>query len=465
MFIDRFPVIGLVCLVTSGIGEAARAGVPTYTNVELQARGNFCVNPGGAFVLPCDVFFANATPVLNDNGEYTMKLDVIGGTNTQGAWFGVNQTGTIGYTSEANASLSDPWINKNGYVIVPQTGSSTNGLYFYDSAGSQSGLLTTQPFGASSWGAPIVSDSGVVGFRASFSGSGQAFYSFSSGSPALHVAEVSLNPGSPYSFLFSMHMNNNVQIAAHVRVGGVGQTGSSQPDEIRVFNADQSSVLIARDRDGDINSPYSAFDSSRPAIADDGRVAFIANLVAGGRGVFLSDGVTTQAIATTSTPGVTVVDFFAPHVNNAGQVVFRGRDGSNLSAVFVGDGTAIRRVIGEHDLVMTDLGTGRLDQHDASPVFGGGVTINNHGDIAFRCGLTPPDDNQVEWGSGVFIAFADSVIVPGDVNGDGLVNIDDLLAVINAWGQTGRPGSIAADVTDNGVVNIDDLLFVINNWS
>jgi hypothetical protein len=79
--------------------------------------------------------------------------------------------------------------------------------------------------------------------------------------------------------------------------------------------------------------------------------------------------------------------------------------------------------------------------------------------------LTPPDDNQVEWGSGVFIAFADSVIVPGDVNGDGLVNIDDLLAVINAWGQTGRPGSIAADVTDNGVVNIDDLLFVINNWS
>jgi hypothetical protein len=190
-----------------------------------------------------------------------------------------------------------------------------------------------------------------------------------------------------------------------------------------------------------------------------------ANLVAGGRGVFLSDGVTTQAIATTSTPGVTVVDFFAPHVNNAGQVVFRGRDGSKLSAVFVGDGTAIRRVIGEHDLVMTDLGTGRLDQHDASPVFGGGVTINNHGDIAFRCGLTPPDDNQVEWGSGVFIAFADSVIVPGDVNGDGLVNIDDLLAVINAWGQTGRPGSIAADVTDNGVVNIDDLLFVINNWS
>jgi hypothetical protein len=227
-------------------------------------------------------------------------------------------------------------------------------------------------------------------------------------------------------------------------------------------------VLIATDRDGNINSPYIAFDSSRPAIADNGTVAFIANLVAGGRGVFLSDGVTTQTIAMTSTPGppgVTVIDFFPPHVNNAGQVVFRGRDGANLSAVFVGDGTTIRRVIGEHDLVKTDLGTGRLDQHDASPVFGGGVTINNHGDVAFRCGLTPADDNQIEWGSGVFIAIADSVFVPGDVNGDGMVNIDDLLAVINAWGETGPPGSIAADVTGNGVVDIDDLLFVINNWS
>lgn len=53
----------------------------------------------------------------------------------------------------------------------------------------------------------------------------------------------------------------------------------------------------------------------------------------------------------------------------------------------------------------------------------------------------------------------------GDINGDGNINIDDLLAAINAWGQAGAPGTIPADVDGNGVVDIDDLLLVINNWS
>jgi hypothetical protein len=45
------------------------------------------------------------------------------------------------------------------------------------------------------------------------------------------------------------------------------------------------------------------------------------------------------------------------------------------------------------------------------------------------------------------------------------VNIDDLLAVINAWGACPPPCS--ADIVPpggNGVVDIDDLLAVINNW-
>jgi hypothetical protein len=53
-----------------------------------------------------------------------------------------------------------------------------------------------------------------------------------------------------------------------------------------------------------------------------------------------------------------------------------------------------------------------------------------------------------------------------DLNGDGVVDIDDLLAVINGWG--GCPASPAAcpvDINADGVVDIDDLLIVITNWS
>jgi hypothetical protein len=50
--------------------------------------------------------------------------------------------------------------------------------------------------------------------------------------------------------------------------------------------------------------------------------------------------------------------------------------------------------------------------------------------------------------------------VPGDTNCDGVVNVDDLLTVILAWG-TSDP---RADVNHDGVVNVDDLLMVILNW-
>ena len=53
---------------------------------------------------------------------------------------------------------------------------------------------------------------------------------------------------------------------------------------------------------------------------------------------------------------------------------------------------------------------------------------------------------------------------PGDATHDGIVNIDDLLAVITQWGPCPPPNLCAGDVNGDGVINIDDLLLVITNW-
>ena len=62
---------------------------------------------------------------------------------------------------------------------------------------------------------------------------------------------------------------------------------------------------------------------------------------------------------------------------------------------------------------------------------------------------------------------------PGDVNGNGIVDVDDLLFIINAWGNCpAAPTACAAlacpaDVfpsNGNGLIDVDDLLFVINHW-
>jgi hypothetical protein len=56
-------------------------------------------------------------------------------------------------------------------------------------------------------------------------------------------------------------------------------------------------------------------------------------------------------------------------------------------------------------------------------------------------------------------------LAPGDLNGDGQVNVDDLLLVVNEWGMCPNPvAPCPGDSDGNGVVNVDDLLSVINNW-
>lgn len=51
----------------------------------------------------------------------------------------------------------------------------------------------------------------------------------------------------------------------------------------------------------------------------------------------------------------------------------------------------------------------------------------------------------------------------GDITpsgGDGLVNIDDLLLLINSWGSNNP----RADIDHNGTVDMDDLLMLLIDW-
>jgi hypothetical protein len=58
---------------------------------------------------------------------------------------------------------------------------------------------------------------------------------------------------------------------------------------------------------------------------------------------------------------------------------------------------------------------------------------------------------------------------PADINGDEIVNVDDLLAVIVTWGPCpppppSCPADLAPPPAGNGQVNVDDLLAVISAW-
>jgi hypothetical protein len=57
------------------------------------------------------------------------------------------------------------------------------------------------------------------------------------------------------------------------------------------------------------------------------------------------------------------------------------------------------------------------------------------------------------------------VPTPGDVNGDGHVNVLDMIRIGQHWGQTGSVGWIPEDIKKDGVINVLDMIIIGQHWT
>ncbi len=387
--------------------DAAPPGFPSSWELTLVARCNFEVNEGGAYRIPTDHFLSGPSVKVNDAGQVAVTVP-IAPDGLRHLWTGDAAGGELVYDSPEEVFMSSASIDRSGRAVFDLSMSDAAGLYTWDPDGRPAGdLLTSEPFGASR-GDPQINDAGQVGFRATFD-NGHAHYMLEDGrsSPTVRVAETSLDGDSPYSFLFSPAFNGRGDLASGARRGpGVD---NSRPDEIVVWPASGEPVVVARDADADPRSPYASFDSTRVSLNDRGQVSFGATLVDGGaRVVVVADGASEDLIIAREGDGeVGEIEFFSTDINAHGWVVFRAFDTDGKRAVWVGDGNQLDRVLTQLDEVATDLGTAAVTQETAdNPAFDGNPSINDQGDVAFACGLAPVDDDQVEWGTGVFLATA-----------------------------------------------------------
>jgi hypothetical protein len=401
-------------LIGVGIGvlvaTTASAELPNYgDSLELQVRSNIV----DGYNLPPNSSFNSKTPSLVDTGQVAVSLGVVAGdVDTVGLWLGGNGVGSVVWSDDTGPLISDCDLNTAGLAVFPMSFASPDGLYFYDDFDGNSGLLTNKPIGSSAWTGAEVNATGQTAFRASFSGDhGWVSYD-GEANPPYHALEIGLEPTSPYWYLYTPSFNDHRLIA-----GKTSLAANHNADQIIVCDELGACTAVVEDVDADPASPFSSFGNS-VSLTNTGWVAFNAGLVAGGSGVFLTDGAATVTIATTAMPEISAIDAFGPSANDHGQVVFRAFDGAGLMVIFVGDGQGLARVATEHDLVPTDLGEGRIDQHDASVVFGGAPDINNAGDVAFIATLTPADNNQIEWGSGLYVAYGSRLFADGFESGD-----------------------------------------------
>lgn len=423
-----------------------------YDWFELQARSNLLVNDNG-FNLPPGSSFNSITPTLNDDGWVAFPVQVVTHEGNPalsgvGVWHGKNAVGGIIHRHDGDNLIStEIAINATGDVVYrlwPEVGNDQ--LWLFDPALGSVSQVPLLPLTPSRISSLSLSDDRVVGYQATF-GTGRGLASTAAfASPpdsVVHAYETALDPGSPYSFLYSPAMNNQRVIAGKVHV-----QANALMQQIRLFRADGSSDLVAASSALAPGSPFVAFDNGL-AVNDHGVVAVIVRRAAdNARAVYrLAPGESPVEIARVGADGITEIQSFRPAINNLGQVVFRASDAQG-QAVYVHDGGELVRVIGRGDTIITDRGLGQIGQHDSSPVFGGSPGFNNFGDVVVAAGLHPEGNNQIEWGSGIIVAwawrgdpgepklglapdaFAFTVVVDGQA--------DDLLTVANTGlGQMG----------------------------
>ena len=89
---------------------------------------------------------------------------------------------------------------------------------------------------------------------------------------------------------------------------------------------------------------------------------------------------------------------------------------------------------------------------------------HSYGDFNVRVKAIDDPNSDGNFSDGLESDWSDSLLVtvkiPGDIDGNGVVDVVDLLALLAAWGEPGGP----ADINNDGIVDVVDLLILLANW-
>lgn len=180
--------------------------------------------PFDGFLMPGNTGFSNNDVALNDSGEAALRLSSIGVAGDRGIWYGDGTTGEVVALGDPSWFFTDADLNNAAEVFWAQTDTPADGIYGWDPVGDMAALITSQPLGTSSWGTVQINDAGTLGFRSTFgAGGGRAWGSYTGGgSLNIHAAELAIQPGSPWEFLFTPSFNEAGQIGGKALLAAGG---------------------------------------------------------------------------------------------------------------------------------------------------------------------------------------------------------------------------------------------------
>lgn len=437
-----------VCLSIAALGSLAQAQLSQEWSFELQARSTLDSSLPG-FNLPFPSSLSSQYVSIDDDGGVAIRAILSGGS--EGIFYGRDGDGGIVVTGNGGGDpFWSPTIDlRNGLIGIEQ-GSFSDGAYLYTTDGAL--VRTFAPGGSegvSGFSGVTITSDGALCYRGDFG--------FTSDKVVIdeYVGETRVqtlitDTTGAYSFLLSPEINDMRQVL----INTIPTTGPSR--RIVRFEPDGSPTTVA-----ETGSGFSAFVNST-AIAQNGDVAFSARRSSDSVWeVNRWDGSGLTTIATGEEADIengSLVNF-PPVLNANGVVAFRATDVLHDStAVWVGDGTDLVKLIEYDQMIETDLGPIALGFD-----FGGGtgrqvvngvVDINEAGQVAFAAFLR---NGTI----GVFVATPVGSGCVGDFDGNGVLDFFDVSAFLGAY-QGGDP---AADLSGDGIFDFFDVSAFLNAFN
>ena len=165
--------------------------------------------------------------------------------------------------------------------------------------------------------------------------------------------------------------------------------------------------------------------------------------------------------------GVTLVSaasLRAASINNLDEVAHIWGVSGGAEILFVGDGPDLGAssvaLLMTGDMLDFDgdgVGDATVDDFNASTAVGPGLDLGDDGVVYVELDVIPVGGAALEAIVGIPYGAAPC---PADVNGDGVVDVLDLLALLAAWGNPGGP----EDINGDGIVDVLDLLELLASW-
>lgn len=385
---------------------SAFAAMPNYNPPEILARANIT----DGYNIPPLSFLSNTSPVINNHGDVAFKIMAVEGGNTQVLWVKKSEeaAGKIVYVAPDERFITDPSINDSRKIVFNLFDEGvTDGLFIHDiKTQSVTQVLNPDDLPIQDYTYPQITNNNQIYFRATDDNYDRSFYEFSGNKLSKFLDEGQESLGIKASYLFRPTANSVGQIAFKARIGEKGKWDDINPDSIYLLtpSTDPKSpqmkvVTIAFDKDTSAGSKYLSFGNSL-SLSKDGSIAFIGMLEDSKKAIVIAKDNVLINFAVEGQNDIFEIEMFSPKINDQGLIAFRARDINGKRGIYIADGSSVKKIIGEGDDIATDLGAGKILFNPNYPGIGGGVDMNNQGEIVFYCLIVSSDNNEL--GSAIY---------------------------------------------------------------